>query len=64
MGSEGCIPWEKVEESIQKKIDKIRVQEEDIGDPVLMSFLQVHEEILHDVREDLREHVISDDDQD
>lgn len=55
MEDEEYVQWEKIDEAIQDKIEEVRKQEQDIEDPITMSFLQVHEEILHDVRDNLEE---------
>lgn len=49
------VRWENIEKTIDKKIKKIREQEKEIEDPVTMSFLQVHEEILHTIRDELKD---------
>jgi len=55
MDEKEYVQWEKIDKAIQEKIKEVRKQEEDIEDPITLSFLQVHEEILHDVRDNLRE---------
>ncbi len=54
------VRWKEIEKAIDEKVEKIREQEEDIEDPVTMSFLQVHEEILHKMKDDLKELKTSD----
>ncbi len=49
------VRWKDIDKAIDEKIEKIREQEKDIEDPVTMSFLQVHEEILHKMKDDLKE---------
>ncbi len=53
------IAWDDIDSTIQEKIDELREEESQISDPITMSFLQVHEEILLNLRDDLAEHKTS-----
>ncbi len=52
------IKWTKIDDLIDKKIQSIRKQEEGLEDPITLSFLQVHEEILLKLKDDLKENLI------
>ena len=53
------IRWNKIEELIEEKIQSIREQERGLEDPITLSFLQVHEEILLKLKDDLKENIVS-----
>jgi len=52
------IKWTKIDDLIDKKIQSIRKQEDGLEDPITLSFLQVHEEILLKLKDDLKENLI------
>mgnify|MGYP006307698657 CR=1 FL=1 len=52
------ILWSKIEELIDDKIRSIREQETGIEDPITLSFLQVHEEILVTLKDDLKKEIV------
>lgn len=52
------IRWSKIEELIENKIQSIRKQENGIEDPITLSFLQVHEEILLKLKDDIQDNII------
>ncbi|MFW6083049.1 MAG: hypothetical protein ACOC7O_00220 [Thermoplasmatota archaeon] len=52
------IRWSKIKELIENKIQSIREQEKGIDDPITLSFLQVHEEILQKLKNDIQDNII------
>ena len=58
MMSKEWIRWSKIEELIDEKIKSIREQEMGIDDPITLSFLQVHEEILLKLKDDLQDNIV------
>ncbi|MFW6176229.1 MAG: hypothetical protein ACOC40_00870 [Thermoplasmatota archaeon] len=53
------IRWSKIKGLIEDKIQSIRRQEKGIDDPITLSFLQVHEEILQKLKDDIQDNIIS-----